>query len=250
MPPRKIKTFGDEHLWDAYWADRSDTNRNAIFMHHWPWIRWYIAVQLKSKRAYRVDNYSRAISICGAKALKAIPSYDPERGASFRTFLEATIQYGVLDTLRHGDPLGRSLRSLRNVVLDAEKDLTASLGKIPNQSELARHVRRSHRDIHSATHPTAALQEDACARGCDIFDRDNMYPSHHRKSFKDEFLWLTQGLSKRSRCVLWLRYIHGATIQDIADRYAVSVEAVEQSLHQIIAHVRKNRKPADAWADI
>ncbi len=69
--------------------------------------------------------------------LNAARTYQPMRGASFRTFAYLAIKSAILDELRRHDPLPRGARARIHELERAETDARATLGRPPTPEELA-----------------------------------------------------------------------------------------------------------------
>jgi RNA polymerase sigma factor for flagellar operon FliA len=67
----------------------------------------------------------------------AAKKFDPERGIPFGSFATTRIRGALLDELRGLDWASRSVRSRARRVDTAQQELTAALGRTPNQRELA-----------------------------------------------------------------------------------------------------------------
>ncbi|UWP87666.1 FliA/WhiG family RNA polymerase sigma factor [Dactylosporangium fulvum] len=68
----------------------------------------------------------------------AAKSFDPERGIPFGSFATTRIRGALLDELRGLDWASRSVRSRARRVETTQQELTATLGRTPTQTELAK----------------------------------------------------------------------------------------------------------------
>jgi RNA polymerase sigma factor for flagellar operon FliA len=69
--------------------------------------------------------------------IHAASSYDPTRGASFKTFAFTAIRGSILDELRRHDPVPRSKRDKLKLIDKATLRLRGKLARAPNPDELA-----------------------------------------------------------------------------------------------------------------
>ncbi|WP_433210025.1 sigma-70 family RNA polymerase sigma factor [Dactylosporangium sp. CS-047395] len=67
----------------------------------------------------------------------AARSFDPSRGIPFGSFATTRIRGALLDELRGLDWASRSVRTRARKVETAQQELTAALGRVPSQAELA-----------------------------------------------------------------------------------------------------------------
>jgi RNA polymerase sigma factor FliA len=69
--------------------------------------------------------------------LEAASRYDPQRGASFRTFVSSRVVGAMRDASRDFHPLSRSQQVRIGAWATAEEDLIQELGRVPSNRELA-----------------------------------------------------------------------------------------------------------------
>ncbi len=69
--------------------------------------------------------------------MKAVSSFDPERGYRFSTFAAQRIRGAILDEMRRRDVAPRSVRRRQRRLADARASLTMDLNRPPRHSELA-----------------------------------------------------------------------------------------------------------------
>lgn len=69
--------------------------------------------------------------------LNAARTYQPMRGASFRTFAYLAIKAAVLDELRRHDPLPRGARARIRELERVESEARSTLGRVPTPDEIA-----------------------------------------------------------------------------------------------------------------
>jgi RNA polymerase sigma factor FliA len=81
--------------------------------------------------------------------LNAARTYQPMRGASFRTFAYLTIKSAILDELRRHDPLPRGMRTKLKDLERHQNDARATLGRLPTPDELAASMHLETEDIES-----------------------------------------------------------------------------------------------------
>jgi RNA polymerase sigma factor for flagellar operon FliA len=67
----------------------------------------------------------------------AVEKFDPERGATLKTYADRRILGAIIDSLRAGDWMPRQLRRQRRALAAAERGLAQTLGHWPDSDELA-----------------------------------------------------------------------------------------------------------------
>ena len=84
----------------------------------------------------RDDVYS--VGVIGL--MQAATTYDPNRGASFKTFAYTAIRGSILDEIRKHDPVPRNRRDRLRELDRANQELHATLLRTPTIEELAEHM--------------------------------------------------------------------------------------------------------------
>lgn len=80
------------------------------------------------------------ISVGTLGLLHAARTYQPMRGASFRTFAYMAIRASILDELRRHDPLPRGARARIRQLHSYESEFRAAHGRVPTPQEIAEHL--------------------------------------------------------------------------------------------------------------
>jgi RNA polymerase sigma factor (sigma-70 family) len=70
----------------------------------------------------------------------ALRQFDPGRGFKFSTYACYRIKGAIRDGVRDENPIPKRLLTLQRKVADAEKELGASLGRMPQLAEVAEHI--------------------------------------------------------------------------------------------------------------
>jgi RNA polymerase sigma factor for flagellar operon FliA len=99
----------DHPLWDAYAADRSIANRNALVEHYSQLIR-PVAVQIR-RRLPRSVELADLLSFGACGLIGAVEDFDTSRGVRFWTFAEQRVRGAIYDGLRRQDWVPRRVRA-------------------------------------------------------------------------------------------------------------------------------------------
>ncbi len=125
-----------------------DTNR----LPEGPLPRWLAARYMKLVRcvayrlARRLPSHVNIDDLIGAGYVglaDALNKYDRSGPDRFEAYAECRIRGAMLDELRSYDPLSRDLRELNNRMVMAVRDLTAALGRPPDEIEIAKRLELS-----------------------------------------------------------------------------------------------------------
>lgn len=185
--------------------------------------------------------------------LDAIEKYDSRREAQFRTYAEFRIKGAMLDDLRAGDWVPRSVREHAEHISAAMKDLTYTLGRVPEDTEVAAQLGISLADYHHLLVKSRTVHllhiEDLQRPGDeggvgDVFDvLEDPYciDPLDALSLKDLHARLTQAiesLPEKERLVLSLYYDEGLNLKEIGEVLGVTESRVSQIRTQAILRLR------------
>ncbi len=82
--------------------------------------------------------------------VEAFGNFDPERGVKFETYAVPRIRGAILDELRALDWVPRSTRAKSREIDRALVNLENELGRLPEKSELAKHMKISMNELYTA----------------------------------------------------------------------------------------------------
>jgi RNA polymerase sigma factor for flagellar operon FliA len=189
--------------------------------------------------------------------LDAIEKYDSRREAQFRTYAEFRIKGAMLDDLRAGDWVPRSVRENADRVSSAMKELTNSLGHIPDDAEVAaklgisiadyHHLLVKSRTIHllhieDLQRPNEegdtgdvfdVLEDPFCS---DPLDTLALHDLHSRMALA------VKNLPEKERLVLSLYYDEGLNLKEIGEVLGITESRVSQIRTQAILRLRSDLK--------
>ncbi|HEX6812196.1 MAG TPA: FliA/WhiG family RNA polymerase sigma factor [Planctomycetota bacterium] len=114
---------------------RSTADRDGLIEQYLPLVR-YVVARLPITMPGTLDRddfYS--VGVIGL--MHAATTYDPARGASFKTFAYTAIRGAILDEVRKHDPVPRSRRDRLRRMDRANSKLRAQLDREPSLAELA-----------------------------------------------------------------------------------------------------------------
>jgi RNA polymerase sigma factor FliA len=186
---------------------------------------------------------------CGMMGLWDAAKRYEAQGAEFETYATHRIRYAMLDMLRDGDSLPRSVRrNLRQVEATIAR-LEQKLGRAPSESEIAKAMDMKIGDYQRLLQDARGYQmlsyEDFTAEEDDSFlDRyaidQESDPLHilEDRSLRETLTDAIDNLPEREKTVMGLYYEKDLTLKQIGDVLGVTESRVSQIHTQAVARLR------------
>lgn len=193
------------------------------------------------------------ISVGVLGLIHAAKTYDPDMGASFKTYAYTNIRGAILDELRRHDTLPRSMRDRMKKVEEATERLLERLGRVPTPEEIAAEAEipvKALDEILLAVRTTAFLSLDEAGPPGEhhgpllgvLADGGEWDPSSRAE--KAEMLELLgraiRNLPETERKVVFLYYNQNLLLREIGAVLEVSESRVSQILGR--AHFLLNKE--------
>lgn len=234
-------------------AIRTREARDELIEQYLPLVRYVVArlpVTMPAKLD-RDDFYS--VGVTGL--IHAATTYDPNRGASFKTFAYTAIRGAILDEIRKLDPVPRSRRDRLRKMEKATSFLNAQLQRPPTLEEIAEYLEVSVDDLDDdllALHTCKTLSIDESS-----FSAEHSFNLTSR-IVSDEFMGpldsatrhelmiaLTQAISElpeTDRNVIVLYHYEGLYLKEIGEILGVSESRISQILTRATERLRLKMK--------
>lgn len=185
--------------------------------------------------------------------LDAASRYDELRGAQFETYAAQRIRGAMLDELRGADWLPRSMRRDMRRIETAISRLQQKLGKMPNETEIARELEVSLLEYQQMLQESRGAQlfyyEDFHGEGDeDFFDRftidDDSNPLEllQDEHFREALIQAIERLPERERQMMGMHYEQDMNLREIGEVMGVSESRVCQLHSQAVARLRSKLK--------
>ncbi|CAH0540773.1 RNA polymerase sigma factor FliA [Vibrio marisflavi] len=187
--------------------------------------------------------------------LEAQKNYDSTKGASFDTYAGIRIRGAMLDDIRRGDWVPRSVHKNNREISQAISILEGELNRDPTDAEVAAHLEMSLEQYHSA------LTDINCSRLVGIEDLgvsdDAISPADDEEdsspfkgvadeSFRTSLIEAIKTLPEREALVLSLYYDEELNLKEIGEVIGVSESRVSQILSQSMQRLRTK---LSAWTE-
>ena len=179
--------------------------------------------------------------------LEAQKNYDGSKGASFETYAGIRIRGAMLDDIRRGDWVPRSVHRHNREISQAISELEGKLNRDPTDAEVAKHLEMSLSQYH------AVLSDINCSRIVGIEDlgvsddaispledeEDNSpFQGVADESFRKALVASIKSLPEREALVLSLYYDEELNLKEIGEVIGVSESRVSQILSQSMQRLR------------
>lgn len=120
---------------------RSEAERDELVEQYLPLVRYVVArLPVTMPATLNRDDFF-SVGVVGL--IHAATTYDPERGASFKTFAFTAVRGAILDEIRRHDPVPRSRRDRLRRLDRATATLQSELGRPPTLEEVAERLETS-----------------------------------------------------------------------------------------------------------
>ncbi|MFH0795089.1 MAG: FliA/WhiG family RNA polymerase sigma factor [bacterium] len=186
--------------------------------------------------------------------IDALTKFDPLRQVQFQTYAQFRIRGAILDELRNLDWAPRSLRSRVSKLKDACARLEQSLGRRPDESELAAFLELDPHEIRSLLEAAHALRVCSldpftrCPNGGtghkpleslvapETCDPRYIYARKERRRLLKR---IVEGLPPVERYVVWFYYFEEITMRKIGELLGVSESRISQIHSKAVRRLRK-----------
>jgi len=231
---------------------RSAAERDRLVEQYLPLVRYVVARLPVTMPASldRDDFYS--VGVIGL--MHAAATFDPARGASFKTFAYTAIRGAILDEVRKHDPVPRNRRDRLRKMDRASAALHAELDREPTLCELAQHLGCSEQDLDldlQALHTARMLSLDdggsddggqvgllVTVAGNDRDPGDDADEREERERLAKAIAELPEG----DRNVVVLYFHEQLFLKEIGQILGVTESRVSQILTRALERLRKKLK--------
>lgn len=179
--------------------------------------------------------------------IEAQQNYDATKGASFETYAGIRIRGAMLDDMRKGDWVPRSVHKNNREINQAIAELEGILNRDPTDSEVAAHLEMTLDQYHSALTDINCSKlvgiedlgvSDDVISPADESDNSNPFKGVADESFRKALVESIKQLPEREALVLSLYYDEELNLKEIGDVLGVSESRVSQILSQSMQRLR------------
>jgi RNA polymerase sigma factor for flagellar operon FliA len=210
--------------------------RDEMVLEHLPLVK-AIAIRVHENLPVHVD-LDDLIHAGVLGLFDAVTKYNSEKNVAFHAYAKHRIKGAILDSLRQADWASRDLRHRQKRVDSLTRDLTAKLGRTPNESELAlemgvsverwRHIQMELRTV--GLMPASNNPDFDQDRMLDFAGAPDLQPDRicERRELQSTLAHAMESLPERYQKVVFLYYTGNLTMKEIGDRMGVNESRVSQ----------------------
>lgn len=183
--------------------------------------------------------------------LEAQKNYDPTKGASFETFAGIRIRGAMLDDIRRGDWVPRSVYKNSRRITEAISFLEGELGRDPMDQEIAEHLEMTLEQYHQALNDVncgrligmddLGVSEDAIASE-EAREENLPFQGVVDDNFRHSLAEAIKTLPEREALVLSLYYDEELNLKEIGAVIGVSESRICQIHSQAMQRLRSKLK--------
>jgi RNA polymerase sigma factor for flagellar operon FliA len=201
-------------------------------------------VRLIARRVARMIGTSDLDDLVGDGCIgliRAVDSFDPERGASLTRYARQVIAGAMLNGVRRRDPVSERVRRIMRVAERERFALACERGELPSMTEMEERVpdlRRARAEVYG----NVPLSTDAPLpeKESPIIDRDADPQLVSERDAERAFMEAAiAALPARQRTIILAHYFGERSLREIGDRLAVSPQRISQLHLSAIARLRQ-----------
>ncbi|NLZ39601.1 MAG: FliA/WhiG family RNA polymerase sigma factor [Firmicutes bacterium] len=228
------------HAGSIYQKNKNIGDSEKAVLDYLPLVRYYASRLALGLPAHIAEEDLVQAGVLGL--LEAWQRYDPQRGVKFETFAAPRIKGAMLDELRSLSWLPRSLFKQMRELEQAVQKLTVSLGREPEEEELAEalgisvsKLQKILKDINCSS--LVSLEEILFALPADS-TADGALEKLLAAEEEERLVAAIEKLPERYQQLLALYYQEGLTLKEIGLVLGVTESRVCQLHAQIISRLR------------
>ncbi|ASA54934.1 RNA polymerase sigma factor FliA [Vibrio gazogenes] len=179
--------------------------------------------------------------------LEAQKNYDNSKGASFETYAGIRIRGAMLDDIRRGDWVPRSVHKYNREISQAISVLEGELNREPTDTEVAKYLGMSLDQYHGVITDINSSRivgiedlgvSDDAISPFDSDDDNSPFKGVADESFRKALVESIKSLPEREALVLSLYYDEELNLKEIGEVLGVSESRVSQILSQTMQRLR------------
>ena len=172
--------------------------------------------------------------------IDAVEKFDPDRGLQFETYASWRIRGAVIDGLRQGDWVPRSLREKAKKIEDAYQHLEQQYLRSVTDAEISRYLKITEEEFHQILQEIAVTtvcsledpikEEESETRMSTLVDENAKNPEQavNEQYLKEALASAIDKLTEKERMVVSLYYYEDLSLSEIAEVMSLTPSRISQ----------------------
>ena len=248
MNEQKKSSLNHLELWEL-WKEHSDTEAKKKLIENYLHIVDYVSSRLAiglPKNISKDDLASNGVM----GLIDAIDKFDYKRGFQFETYGSWRVRGAILDSLRQGDWVPRSVREKAKKIEEAFQHLEQNNLRSVNDTEMSQYLEVSEKEYHNMLQEVAVMtlcsledpirDEESETRLNTLVDENAKNPEHKVNEFylKETLIKGIEKLTEKERTVVSLLYYEDLSLSEIAEVMSLSPSRISQLHSKAILRLR------------
>ncbi|MDQ0090599.1 RNA polymerase sigma factor for flagellar operon FliA [Paenibacillus anaericanus] len=248
MNERKGSTLNFVEIWEK-WKEHGDIEAKKQLIEKYLPIVDYVSGRLAvglPKNVSKDDLSSNGVM----GLIDAVEKFDYKRGLQFETYASWRVRGAILDGLRQGDWVPRSVREKSKKLEEGYQQLEQRYLRSVTDSEMSEYLNISVREFQSMLQEVAVMtlcsledpirEEESETRLTLLVDEKAKNPDHKVREFylKDSLTKGIEKLTEKERTVVSLLYYEDLSLSEIAEVMSLSPSRISQLHSKAILRLR------------
>jgi RNA polymerase sigma factor for flagellar operon FliA len=248
MNERKAAHLNHSELWEQ-WKEHGDKEAKKQLIEKYPHIVEYVSGRLAvglPKNVSKDDLASNGVM----GLIDALEKFDYERGLQFETYASWRVRGAILDGLRQGDWVPRSVREKAKKIEDAYQHLEQRYLRTVSDEEMSHYLDVSEKEFQNMIQEVAVMsivsledpirEEESETRLSLLVDEKAKNPDHKVNEFtlRDALAQGIDKLTEKERIVVSLLYYEDLSLSEIAEVMSLSPSRISQLHSKAILRLR------------
>ncbi|GIP46643.1 RNA polymerase sigma-D factor [Paenibacillus sp. J53TS2] len=248
MNERKTSTLNHADLWES-WKEHGDLEAKKQLIEKYLSIVDYVSGRLAvglPKNVSKDDLASNGVM----GLIDAVEKFDYKRGLQFETYASWRVRGAILDGLRQGDWVPRSVREKAKKIEEGYQNLEQQYLRSVTDTEMSSYLNISEKEFQSMLQDVAVMtlcsledpirEEESETRLTLLVDEKAKNPDYKVREFylRDSLAKGIEKLTEKERTVVSLLYYEDLSLSEIAEVMSLSPSRISQLHSKAILRLR------------
>lgn len=247
-----------DELWREYLETNSPSLREQLILQYAPLVKYVVGRMAVASSS--ILDMEDLLGFGTLGLIDAVSRFDPTRGVKFETYALQRIRGSIIDSFRKLDIVPRSARRRAREIEGAHAQLQQSLGREPDDDEIADYLGLSRDGLNRAMldascailsmeRPLAMLDGDDGLTLADTIEDENATVPQveiERGEEREALIQALRTLNERDRLVISLYYYEELTLREISEVLGVTESRVCQLHARAIMRLRASLRTYSA----